>query len=42
VDPATGEGYGGLLFGLALAVAAGSLVVLAFRWRKLPFPKAVL
>jgi hypothetical protein len=37
VDPATGEGDGGLLFGLALAVALGSLVVLAFRWRQLPF-----
>jgi uncharacterized membrane protein YphA (DoxX/SURF4 family) len=37
VDPATGEGDGGLLFGLALTVAVGSLVVLAFRWRKLPF-----
>jgi hypothetical protein len=37
VDPATGEGDGGLLFGLALAVAAGSLVVLFCRWRELPF-----
>jgi len=37
VDPATGEGDGGLLFGLALVVAVGSLVVLAFRWRQLPF-----
>lgn len=35
-NPDTGEGDGGLLFGLALAVAAGSLVVLAFRWRQLP------
>lgn len=34
-DPATGESDGGLLFGLALVVAAGSLVVLAFRWRQL-------
>jgi hypothetical protein len=42
VDPATGEGDGGLLFGLALVVAVGSLVVLAFRWRQLPFLKAVL
>jgi uncharacterized membrane protein YphA (DoxX/SURF4 family) len=36
-NPATGESDGGLLFGLALAVAIGSLVVLAFRWRQLPF-----
>ncbi len=36
-DPATGEGDGGLLFGLALAVAAGSLVVLGYRWRQLPY-----
>jgi uncharacterized membrane protein YphA (DoxX/SURF4 family) len=36
-NPDTGEGDGGLLFGLALAVAAGSLVVLAFRWRQLPY-----
>ena len=36
VNPATGEGDGGLLFGLAVAVAVGSLVVLAFRWRQLP------
>jgi putative oxidoreductase len=28
---------GGLLFGLALAVAFGSLVVLACRWQQLPF-----
>lgn len=35
-DPATGAGDGGLLFGLALAVTAGSLIVLAFRWRELP------
>ena len=35
IDPETGEGDGGLLFGLALAVAAGSLVVLAFRVREL-------
>lgn len=37
VNPATGEGDGGLLFGLAVAVAVGSLVVLACRWRQLPF-----
>jgi hypothetical protein len=36
VDPRTGEGDGGLLFALALAVATGSVVVLAFRWRELP------
>jgi uncharacterized membrane protein YphA (DoxX/SURF4 family) len=36
VDPATGDSDGGLLFGLAIAVAAGSLIVLAFRWRQLP------
>ncbi|MBA4064813.1 MAG: DoxX family protein [Isosphaera sp.] len=35
-DPTTGEGDGGLLFGLAVAVAAGSLVVLAVRRRELP------
>lgn len=35
-DPATGEGDGGLLFVLALVVAAGSLVVLGFRWKQLP------
>jgi hypothetical protein len=32
----TGEGDGGLLFGLALTVALGSMIVLAFRWRQLP------
>ena len=37
VDPATGEGDGGLLFGLAVVVALGSAVVLGFRWRQLPF-----
>jgi uncharacterized membrane protein YphA (DoxX/SURF4 family) len=36
-DPATGESDGGLLFGLALAVAGSSLVVLYYRWRQLPF-----
>jgi hypothetical protein len=36
-DPATGESDGGLLFGLAVAVAVGSLVVLAIRRRQLPF-----
>jgi len=29
-------GDGGLLFGLAVAVALGALVVLAYRWRQLP------
>ena len=37
VDPVTGEGDGGFLFGLALAVALSSVVVLCFRWRQLPF-----
>jgi ABC-type Fe3+-siderophore transport system permease subunit len=36
-DPATGKGDGGLLFGLAVGVAVGSLVVLAFRWKQVPF-----
>jgi uncharacterized membrane protein YphA (DoxX/SURF4 family) len=36
VDPATSQGDGGLLFGLAIAVALGSLVVLRYRWRELP------
>jgi hypothetical protein len=36
-NPDTGESDGGLLFGLALAVALCALVVLAFRWRDLPF-----
>lgn len=40
-NPATGESDGGLLFGLALIVAVGSLVVLAFRWRQLPLLKAL-
>jgi len=37
VDPVTGESDGGLLFGLAVGVAVGSIVVLAFRWRELPY-----
>ena len=37
VDPATGEGDSGLLFGLAVVVALGSAVVLGFRWRQLPY-----
>jgi uncharacterized membrane protein YphA (DoxX/SURF4 family) len=36
-DPVTHEKDGGLLFGLAVAVAVGALVVLAFRWRQLPY-----
>jgi hypothetical protein len=36
VDPATGRGDGGLLFGLAVGVACGSIVILALRWRQLP------
>ena len=38
-DPATGESDGGLLFGLALTVFVGSLVVLWFRWRQLPLAR---
>jgi uncharacterized membrane protein YphA (DoxX/SURF4 family) len=37
VDPATGEGDGGLLFGLAVLVAIASAVVLVFRWQQLPY-----
>ena len=45
VDPATGQGDGGLLFGLALLVAFGSTIVLVFRRHQLPllsrlFPQA--
>jgi uncharacterized membrane protein YphA (DoxX/SURF4 family) len=36
-NPDTGEGDGGFLFGLAVAVAVGSLVVLWYRWRQLPY-----
>lgn len=36
-NPQTGEGDGGLLFGMALVVALGSLVVLWFRREQLPF-----
>ena len=38
VDPVTHESDGGLLFGLALAVAFASVVVLFYRWRELPLP----
>jgi hypothetical protein len=41
-DPGTGETDGGLLFALALIVAASSMVVLAFRWRELPILKSWL
>jgi len=37
VAPGSAEKDGGLLFGLALAVAAGSLIVLVYRWRELPW-----
>jgi uncharacterized membrane protein YphA (DoxX/SURF4 family) len=37
VNPATGEGDGGLLFGLAVLVAIGSVVVLVLRWHQLPY-----
>jgi uncharacterized membrane protein YphA (DoxX/SURF4 family) len=37
VDPQTGKGDGGLLFGLAVAVALASILVLAYRWRELPY-----
>lgn len=39
VDPATGEGDGGLLFLLAVLVALGSAVVLTLRWQQLPLPR---
>jgi uncharacterized membrane protein YphA (DoxX/SURF4 family) len=42
VDPATGKGDGGLLFGLAILVAVGSAVVLIFRWHQLPFLSRLL
>jgi LPXTG-motif cell wall-anchored protein len=35
-NPDTGEMDGGLLFALALMVAAGSAFVLGQRWRELP------
>ena len=35
--PGSTEKDGGLLFGLAVLVALGSLVVLAFRWKELPW-----
>jgi uncharacterized membrane protein YphA (DoxX/SURF4 family) len=37
VDPETGEPDGGLLFGLAVVVAVGALVVLWYRWSELPW-----
>jgi uncharacterized membrane protein YphA (DoxX/SURF4 family) len=39
-NPGTGETDGGLLFALALMVAVGSMVVLAFRWRQRPLLKS--
>jgi hypothetical protein len=42
VAPGGAEKDGGLLFGLALAVAIGSIIVLAHRWRELPLLPAVL
>jgi uncharacterized membrane protein YphA (DoxX/SURF4 family) len=41
-NPDTGEGDGGVLFGLALAVAAGSLVVLWHRREQLPYLGRIL
>jgi uncharacterized membrane protein YphA (DoxX/SURF4 family) len=41
VDPVTGESDGGLLFGLALAVAFASVVVLCYRWRELPLLRRI-
>lgn len=40
-NPETGEGDGGLLFALAVVVAAGSAFVLAVRWRELPLVSAL-
>ena len=40
--PGSTDTDGGALFALALLVAAGSLLVLALRWRQLPFLSAVL
>jgi LPXTG-motif cell wall-anchored protein len=36
-NPQTGESDGVFLLALAVAVAVGSVVVLAFRWRQLPY-----
>lgn len=41
-NPDTGESDGGFLFGLAVAVAIGSLLVLAYRWRRLPYADRLL
>jgi uncharacterized membrane protein YphA (DoxX/SURF4 family) len=41
-DPPTGKSDGGLLFGLAVTVALGSVAVLCFRWRQLPLIKSWL
>lgn len=40
IDPITGESDRGLLFILAVIVALGSSVILAFRWRELPYLRA--
>ncbi len=37
VDPTTGASDGGFLFGLAVLVALGSVIVLAYRWSQLPY-----
>ncbi len=36
IAPGSSETDGGLLFGLAVLVAVGSVVVLVFRWKELP------
>ena len=41
-NPATGEWDGGFLFGLAVAVAVLSTVVLAIRWRQIPFQRQAM
>ncbi|MBX7165894.1 MAG: hypothetical protein K1X74_06045 [Pirellulales bacterium] len=42
VDPQSGESDGGLLFALALAVFAGSLIVIACRWRQVAWLRRML
>lgn len=42
VNPNTGEGDSGLLFGLAVTVAIGSLVILSYRWREVPYLPGLL
>jgi hypothetical protein len=41
-NPDTGESDGGFLFALAVAVAIGSVAVLIYRWRQLPYVDQVL